>query len=169
MLPKGSSFSDFKENLQNYLNKPKDKALREKERDLLIIFYLINALFVINSSVICKHNFVCNTSEFKSELGEVRERESKPVANVLFDAVKLYIINHPRVVKAQYSKDGSKLRILRNKNAEESKALLYLYKFESELKMFVESPEIELISNRSERAVKMAIMERKILYVSEYC
>ena len=119
--------------------------------------------------MICKHNFVCNTSEFKSELGAVRERESKPVANALFDAVKLYIINHPRVVKAQYSKDGSKIRILRNKNAEESKALLYLYKFESEMKMFVESPEIELISNRSERAVKLAIMERKILYVSEYC
>lgn len=161
LLPKGSSFSDFKENLQNYLRKPKDRVLRSKERDLLIIFYLINALFVIDSSVICKHNFVCNTREFKAELGDVRAKVSKTVANALFDAVKLYIINHPKVVKAQYSKDGTKVRILRNNNAEESKALLYLFKFESELKRFVESPEIELTSNRSERAVKLAIMARK--------
>lgn len=59
------------------------------------------------------------------------------------------------------SMDGSKIRILRNKHAEESNALLYLYKFESELKMFVESPEIELTFNRSERAVKMDIIARK--------
>ena len=38
------------------------------DASLLTIFYLINALFVIDSSVIKAHQFVCDTEEFKQDL-----------------------------------------------------------------------------------------------------
>ena len=51
LLPKGSVFTDFEANLDKYMKDPKDRALTDRDRTLLVIFYLINMLFVIDSTV----------------------------------------------------------------------------------------------------------------------
>ncbi|MGN0902587.1 MAG: transposase, partial [Succinivibrio sp.] len=160
LLQEGSSFFDFKDNLTEYLKTKKGRKLNSNDVALLTIFYLINALFVIESSVVRKHGYICTTEEFKQDLKAARTRYSQPIADTLFDNIRLYIANNPHLIIPRVSNDGS-IRFSQNRRYPESAALIYLLNFETELKRFTESADIELSTSKAERSLKLGICARK--------
>lgn len=160
LLPEGSSFFDFKDNLEKYRQTKKGKKLTDNSVALLTIFYLINALFVIDSSVVRKHGYICTTEEFKQDLLKARTKYSQPIADTLFDTIRLYIANNPKIIVPRVSKEGV-IRFTQNKRYPESAALIYLLNFETELKRFTESADIELSTSKAERSLKLGICSRK--------
>ena len=160
LLPEGAAFTDFKDNLEKYLKTKKGKKLSDNSIALLTIFYLINALFVIDSSIVRKHGFICTTEEFKYDLITARNKYSSKIVDALFDSIRLYIASNPKIIVPQVSKDGN-IRFTRNKRYPESAALIYLLNYETELKRFVESADIELSTSKAERSLKLGICSRK--------
>ena len=164
LLPKGSVFTDFEANLDKYMKEPKDRALTDRDITLLVIFYLINMLFVIDSTVVKKHGFICDTKEFANDLKSIRQKVSVKILDSIFDTIRAFIISKPDVIKISFKKSGNnKGALLFNKNNRypESKALIYLLKYEQELKEYTKSPDIELTSNTAERSLKLGICARK--------
>lgn len=159
LLPKGSKFSDFKKNLTTYLKSPTDRELTAKDRDLLIIYYLINSLFVVDSSIVFKHSFDCTTDEFKQDLQEARTNSSRTIVNTLFDAIRVFVANNPNIFDTKLCNGNLKYKPI--KFYPEAKALFYLLSYEKELKEFINSPEIELTQSSCERALKLGICSRK--------
>ena len=155
LLPEGSSFFDFKDNLMKLRQTKKGKKLTDSSVALLTIFYLINALFVIDSSVVRKHGYICTTKEFKQDLLKARTKYSQPIADTLFDTIRLYIANNPKIIVPRVSKEGE-IRFTQNKRYPESAALIYLLNFETELKRFTESADIELSTSKAERSLKVS-------------
>jgi len=160
LLPEGSSFFDFKDNLEKYRQTKKGKKLTDNSVALLIIFYLINALFVIDSCVVRKHDYICTTEEFKQDLLQARNKYSRPIVDTLFDTIRLYIANNPKIIVPRVSKEGV-IRFTQNKRYPESAALIYLLNYETELKRFTESADIELSTSKAERSLKLGICSRK--------
>lgn len=161
LLPEGTSFFDFKDNLEKFRNTRKGKKLlTDNNVSLLTIFYLINALFVIESSVVRKHGYICTTEEFKRDLIAARNRYSRPIVETLFDNIRQYIAANPKLIVPRVSRDGC-IRFNKNNRYPESAALIYLLNFETELKRFIESADIELSSSKAERSLKLGICARK--------
>ena len=164
LLPKGSVFTDFEANLDKYMKDPKDRALTDRDRTLLVIFYLINMLFVIDSTVVKKHGFICDTKEFADDLKSIRQKVSVKILDSIFDTIRAFIISRPDVIKISFKKSGNNngaLLFNKNNRYPESKALIYLLKYEQELKEYTKSPDIELTSNTAERSLKLGICARK--------
>ena len=158
LLPEGALFTDFADNLKKYQAEPKERILEDKERDLLIIYYLINALFVIDSSVAVEHEFELTTEDFKESLMKARTKRSKVIVDAIFDAIKIFIARNPMVMKACYENDTA--TYVQNKFYAEGKALLYLIRHEEHLRRFLQEPSIELSQSSCERALKAAITLR---------
>lgn len=68
LLPAGANFFDFEKNLLKYRETKAGSKLSDKSIHLLSIYWMINSLFVIDSAVVRKHQFVCNSASFKQEL-----------------------------------------------------------------------------------------------------
>ncbi len=160
LLPKGSKFTDFGDNLRQYLEKPKKIRLSNKERDMLIIYYLINSLFVVDSGIVLKHEFNCQSEAFLTELRAAREQRTAKLLDLLYEAVSLYITSYPECIDIKRNKDGS-TSYRAKKMYLESKALIYLLNFEKDVRRVVLSPEIELSQSAAERAIKGVIYLRK--------
>ncbi|MBQ9221955.1 transposase [Succinivibrio sp.] len=159
LLPDGSLFTSFTDNLKKYQAEPKERILEDKERDLLIIYYLINALFVIDSSVVIEHGFELTNEAFKESLMKARNERSRPIVEAIFDAIKIFIARNPMIIKACY--EDNKVTYVPNEFFAESKALLYLIRHEAELRVFLTDPSIELTQSSCERALKAAISVRR--------
>ncbi|MGN0903355.1 MAG: transposase [Succinivibrio sp.] len=162
LLPKGSGLTEFSDNLQKYIKKhPKgSKSLSDIDTALLTMFFMINSLFAVDSSIVQKHNYDYQSAEFKTELLKVRQAVSRPIIESLYDVLRLLIAQHPEIVEARINCKGD-IKIYKTRGAIESGALIYLLNFEEELKKFTESADIELSSNAAERALKSGIMARK--------
>lgn len=87
LLPKGESFCNFEENLKKFRASKAGKKMTDSDASLLTIFYLINALFVIDSYVIKAHQFVCDTEEFKQDLLKARQNKSAKIVALIFDYI----------------------------------------------------------------------------------
>lgn len=164
LLPKGAVFTDFEANLDKFMKEPKARALTDRDRTLLVIFYLINMLFVIDSTVVKKHGFICDTKEFADDLKSIRQKVSVKILDSIFDTIRAFIISRPDVIKISFKKSGNNngaLLFNKNNRYPESKALIYLLKYEQELKEYTKSPDIELTSNTAERSLKLGICARK--------
>lgn len=159
LLPKGESFCNFEENLKKFRTSKAGKKMTESDASLLAIFYLINALFVIDSAVIKAHQFVCDTEEFKQDLLKARQNKSAKIVTLIFDSIRLYIADNPKVMTVKKTKNGE-VKFLRNRKYPESGALIYLLKFEQALREFTLSPDVELSSSAAERALKLGICTR---------
>lgn len=159
LLPDGALFSSFTDNLKKYQAEPKERILEDKERDLLIIYYLINALFVIDSSVVIEHGFELTNEAFKESLMKARSERSRSIVEAIFDAIKIFIARNPMIIKACY--EDNKVTFVPNEFFAESKALLYLIRYEAELRVFLTDPSIELTQSSCERALKAAISVRR--------
>jgi len=160
LLPSGSLFSDFKDNLKKYRETKKGKKLKDRSADLLSIYWMINALFVIDSAVVRKHQFECTSEAFKTELLKVRQEKSAKIVDAIFDSVRLFISQNPNIISCRLNRQGE-LCFTRNKHFPESRALIYLLKFEKDLRRFTESADIELSSNAAERSLKIGILTRR--------
>lgn len=75
--------------------------MTDSDAYLLTIFYLINALFVIDSSVIKAHQFVCDTEEFKQYLLKARQNKFAKIVTLIFDSIRLYIADNPKVMSVK--------------------------------------------------------------------
>ena len=159
LLPAGAKFTDFAENLRKYRKTKHNRKLTEREAQLLTIYWLINALFVLDSQVVKKHHYVCNTQEFKDELFKVRQEQSALVIESLFDAIRLFIAQNPKIINCIVNSAGT-ITYRQNKRYPESKALIYLLRFEQELKAFTKSADVELTSSAAERSLKLGICLR---------
>ncbi|MCR5537164.1 MAG: transposase [Succinivibrio sp.] len=160
LLPKNSAFTDFCNNLNKYRASRKARQLTERESDLLTIYYLINSLFVVDSAVAVKHNYQTTSEEFKQELMLQRQQRSVRILDALFDAIKIFIAKNPIVMKASINAKGQ-ICYTPNKIFAESSALLYLIRYEQDLRRFIESPSIELTQSSCERAIKDIISVRR--------
>ncbi|MCI6449471.1 MAG: hypothetical protein SPF26_00365 [Succinivibrio sp.] len=125
----------------------------------MIIYYLINSLFVVDSSIVFKHSFDCTTDEFKQDLQEARTNSSRTIVNTLFDAIRVFVANNPNIFDTKLCNGNLKYKPI--KFYPEAKALFYLLSYEKELKEFINSPEIELTQSSCERALKLGICSRK--------
>lgn len=123
---------------------------------------MINALFVIDSTVVKKHQFACTTEEFKKELLEVRCKMSSKIVDAIFDSVRLYIAARPDIVLSKINSAGKVVFNQKNTKSE-SRALIYQLNFEEDLRRFIESTDIELTSSKAERQLKLGIIARKSL------
>lgn len=159
LLPAKAKFSDFEENLRKYRATKDGKRLSEKNVSLLTIYWMINALFVVDSAVVRKHCFVCNTAEFKADLMKERKAKSAKIVDSLFDSIRMFIAANPKIMNCTLTKNGD-YRFTQNKLYPESRALIYLLKFEKDLRRFTESADIELTSNAAERSLKLGICTR---------
>ena len=163
LLPKGSKFSDFSDNLKLYMKQPKGKALTQQEHDLLIIYYLINTLFVIDSEIVVKHDYNCTDDSFITDLQEARRTRTSVIIDALYDAVRLYIVNNPDIMEINIGKDNV-ISYKSKKSCPESKALIYILKQETAVRNILKSAEIELCQSSCERALKLGICARKNCY-----
>ena len=107
-----------------------------------------------------KHGYICTTEEFKRDLIAARNRYSRPIVETLFDNIRQYIAANPKLIVPRVSRDGC-IRFNKNNRYPESAALIYLLNFETELKRFIESADIELSSSKAERSLKLGICARK--------
>ena len=159
LLPTGCAFSCFEDNLQKYRQTKAGKKLKDNDVSLLTIFYLINALFVIDSEVIKAHQYVCDTEEFKKDLLKARKEKSAKIVDLIFDCIRLYVADNKDIMSVKKTTKGE-YTFIRNRSFPESGALIYLLKFEKALKEFITSPDIELTSSAAERALKLGICTR---------
>ena len=159
LLPAGAKFTDFAENLRKYRKTKHNRKLTEREAQLLTIYWLINALFVLDSQVVKKHQYACNTQSFKDELQKIRQEKSALIIEALFDAVRLFIAQNPKIISCTVNSAGT-VTYRQNKRYPESRALIYLLRFEQELKAFTKSADVELTSSAAERSLKLGICLR---------
>lgn len=160
LLPKGAKFTDFYDNLKKYRARKNVRTITERETGLLIIYYLINALFVVDSAVAVKHGYNTTSKEFMDDLHKERQNRSAKILDALFDAIKIFIAKNPLVMKASVNNKGQ-ICYTPNKIFTESKALLYFIRYEQDLRRFIESPTIELTQSSCERSIKDLISVRR--------
>lgn len=160
LLPRGSSMADFPSSLENYCKTPEGARLDGLSRSLLSIYYLINCLFAVDGAVVRRHQYQCQTPEFKADLLKARQEKSLPIADALFDAVRLCILGNPGIVETRLCGDGS-VRFKALPSKPQGRALIYLLNFEEELRRFIESAEVELSQSAAERSLKLGICSRK--------
>ena len=171
LLPIGSKFSDFKANFDKYIKDSEAKGSKLRQippiyQDLIKIYHLINTLFVIESGVVRKHNFNYTSDNFIEDLREVRKTKSAPVVDAIFDSVKLCILNHKNVINTNVNnnKDGKTKVTYNRKNlttCAPGRALMYLLKYENDLREFVTNPRIDLSSNAVERSLRLGVCAKK--------
>ena len=160
LLPRGSSMADFPSSLEKYCKTPEGARLDGLSRSLLSIYYLINCLFAVDGAVVRRHQYQCQTPEFKADLLKARREKSLPIADALFDAVRLCILGNPGIVETRLCGDGS-VRFKALPSKPQGRALIYLLNFEEELRRFIESAEVELSQSAAERSLKLGICSRK--------
>ena len=160
LLPAGSLFSDFADNLKAYMRKPKSFALTSKEHDMLIIYYLINSLFVVDAGIVQKHRYNCQSREFLQELREARRTRTAKLIDMLYDAVRLFIDKYPECMTVRV-KDNGTVSYQSSRMYPEGKAIIYLLRYEEDVRRITLSPEIELTQSKCERSLKSAIYLRK--------
>lgn len=171
LLPIGSKFSDFKANFDKYIKDSEAKGSKLRQippiyQDLIKIYHLINTLFVIESGVVRKHNFNYTSDNFIEDLRKVRKTKSAPVVDAIFDSVKLCILNHKNVINTNVTttKDGKTKVTYNRKNlttCAPGRALMYLLKYENDLREFVTNPRIDLSSNAVERSLRLGVCAKK--------
>ena len=160
LLPKNSRFTDFYDNIKKYREKKRGRLLTERDAELLSIYYLINALFVVDSAVAVRHGYDTASEEFSQELMKERNNRSAIILDALFDAVRIFIARNPLVMKASVNEQGQ-ICYTPNRIFPESTALLYLIRYEKDLRRFIESPSVELSQSGCERAIKEVISVRR--------
>ena len=74
----------------------------------MVIYHLINTLFVLESSVVRKNQFNYTSADFTEDLIKVRKEQSAKIVDAIFDSIKLCILNNPGVIntKVKTTKDG---------------------------------------------------------------
>ncbi len=168
LIPKNSLFTDFEKNLIKYkqaeLEKIKDREftqgqikLLELKCNMLTIYYLINLLFVVDSQVVDKYSFHCNSEQFIEELNSVRLQYSSKIVSALFDCIYSTIAANPEIVEISNSKSTGEERFKANNVRLEGKALLYLLSYEKDLKQFISDPTVELSQSAAERAIRSVV------------
>ena len=161
LLPRGSSFANFSENLEKYRQNPgRYGEITQKECELLTIYYLINALFYVDSAVVIRHRFNTQSEEFRQDLDKARKRSSALIIEALFAAIKLFVLDHPEVIKVSYNQ-RHKLHYQPGRLHPEGAALVFILKHEAQVREILKSPDIELSQSACERALKSAIVIRK--------
>ena len=172
LVPLGSKFKDFKANLDKY-NKDceaKDSKLLKLSplhQDLMVIYHLINTLFVLESSVVRKNQFNYTSADFTEDLIKVRKEQSAKIVDAIFDSIKLCILNNPGVIntKVKTTKDGVTKVTYNRKDTTikgEGAALMYLLKYEDNLREFINNPRIDLSSNAVERSLRLGVCAKKV-------
>lgn len=159
LLPAGSSFTDFARNLENYMQEPKEGfVITPTYYVLMVIYYLANALFALDSSVVIRHHFDCQSEEFKKDLLKIRTECSAKIVDLIFDLIIHYIINNRNLIEVKYR--NGMLKYKANHYSTEDKTLLSFLSYEERLRSFLKRPAIELSQSAAERGLKAAIAVR---------
>ena len=159
LLPAGASFTDFEANLKKYRSSKAGEKLTDKSASLLTIYWMINAIFALDSAVVRKHQFICTSEEFKAELLKVRQEKSSLIVDAVFDSIRMLIASNPELISCTLSRKGD-ICYRQNRRYPESRALIYLLKFEKDLRVFTESADVEITSSAAERSLKLGICLR---------
>ena len=159
LVPNGR-FSEFQRRLREFRKTEEGSRLSDLSCRLLWIYCLINSLFAIDGAVARRHRYQCQTQEFKADLLKARKERSLPIVNAIFDSIRLCILAHREIMDMRVGSDG-KLRLHAVKRYPQSKALVYLLRFEKELREFTASADVELSQSTAERSLKLGICARK--------
>ncbi|WP_113746121.1 IS66 family transposase [Anaerobiospirillum thomasii] len=151
--------SAFMENLRKYEQKNKGaKSLSALNRDCLIVYYLINCLFYIDSSV-WQETIIKGTS-FEDEIEKYRKNISSKVLDAIFDVVRHIIRENGNIViKCSGSRHG-RVKYRKSNQHAVSGPLIYLLNQETKLREFVDKPHIELSPSAAERAIRLGACAR---------
>lgn len=160
VLVPGGRFSEFPRRLREFRKTEEGSRLSDLSCRLLWIYCLINSLFAIDGAVARRHRYRCQTPEFKADLLRARRERSVPVVNAIFDSIRLCILAHREIMDMRVGADG-RLRLRAVKRYPQSKALVYLLRFEKELREFTASADVELSQSTAERSLKLGICARK--------
>ena len=115
---------------------------------------------MVDSAVAVRHGYDTASEEFSQDLMKERNNRSAIILDALFDAVRIFIARNPLVMKASVNEQGQ-ICYTPNRIFPESTALLYLIRYEKDLKRFIESPSVELSQSSCERAIKEVISVRR--------
>ena len=158
LLIKGDNNNKFPERLDAYMQKHPN-TLNEKSRDLLLMFYLLRTLFIIEAEVAQKCNYNYSSDEYKQAITKARISRSKPIVMALFKIIHIHIIKYQNV---DYKiKDGKTISYKPKKEFFESRALTYLLKLEIELKEFVNDSAIPISTNLCEQVHRLPITSHR--------
>ena len=159
LLPDGCEMSAFMENLRKYEQKNKGaKSLSALNRDCLIVYYLINCLFYIDSSA--WQEAIIKGTSFEDEIEKYRKNISSKVLDAIFDVVRHIIRENGNIViKCSGSRHG-RVKYRKSNQHAVSGPLIYLLNQETKLREFVDKPHIELSSSAAERAIRLGACAR---------
>ena len=161
LLPAGCSYTDFFKNLAIKRQDPKlKKRLTDSMCDLLTIYYLLNALFVIDGMVAKKHDFNFKSAAFMAELQQERQQRSVKIADTMYFLISHYIEKYLAEFIKDDGGDGT-LKLLKSDLHPESGPLIYLLNQQKALRKFSLSPVIELSQSGAERALRLGVCARR--------
>ena len=160
LLPKDTEFSQFGSNLKKFLaNHP--EAIKHTDLAILIVYYLINAIFAVDGMVNAKHTDYTSVA-YKDELTEARNTHSVKL---------LYILN--KIMELLAGKLG--LLIYNEKRQtykmnpdliykDMAKGVLYWFNSRNTMSNFIDSPDIELSQSGVERAIRPLAIGRRVSF-----
>lgn len=160
LLPYGSNFNDFSKNLKSYNKKHKDKTLSQLDTQCLILYYLINSLFVVDASVIFDTKLKGDTKAFLKELAKARETASVPLVDGIYELIAVMLRDNKDLIITKYDKDGNITGYKRNKRYAVSGAIIYLLNVKNNMQVFLKEPRVELTSSAAERAIRLGACAR---------
>ena len=122
---------------------------------------------MLESSVVRKNQFNYTSADFTEDLIKVRKEQSAKIVDAIFDSIKLCILNNPGVIntKVKTTKDGVTKVTYNRKDTTikgEGAALMYLLKYEDNLREFINNPRIDLSSNAVGRAVIRGVCAKRV-------
>lgn len=169
LLPAGCDFyTDFTKNLKRLKKNGLPPAygnrkLTELDCALLTVYYLINMLYAIDTSVVVHYGYNCQSKEFQKALKTAREQCSALVIDAIYDIIYNMLNDFPELVEVYKRED--KIAFRAKDSRREGKFIVSMLKVEPEIRLFIEHPEIELSQSVCERALRTAVLARKSFYV----
>lgn len=165
----GGGFTDFADNLHKLDKAPKKgrhakiKPLLPRERDLLMLYYLINSLYYVDTRVMVRFAFGSRSEGFKEALKEARQKYSAVILDAIYDIIYMMILQYPELITI--SRRGDKITYKANKLLREAKVLLGFINAESELRTCIDAPDVELNQSICERALRPGVIASRSFYL----
>lgn len=137
--------------------------LTDLNKDLLTLYYLINTLYAVDTTVVIKHFYDCSCAEFKRDLKAARRQTSSKVMHAIYDLIYSIMLKNKELVAIKTAADG---RITYRAQAlrADARVLVNFLKYESEAFYFINEPEIELSESICERSLSPGVLAKRSFY-----
>lgn len=165
LISRDEDFSKFNIHLKDYMEHPTKVPLTEKEKNLLIAYYLINCLYAIDSQVVAQFNYNTQSEAFKEALLEARQKRSRVIINALYDVLRIIVLNNSSEFTIKKHKVTGKLYYQGTNLFSDTKAIAFILNNEDKMKIFIDHPDVELHQSSAELRLRCgSIAAKKAFY-----